>query len=1529
MLAPIGGPVSDAQDQTSWYVNDKPSLFGPSQYWWAGDAGKGYGSNNYVYTYGIAGESSADNWARWSMGRRVGRQEIQVYVPNTRATATVLYRIDIGGSRYSKRVAQRNAYGWTALGTYNVDGASVTITLSDNDASQHWNRDGYGSSSIGVDAMAMRCVSRCSTTQPTPAPTATPAPRDTRSVTLSLGADRPGCSDVSKPCRWLSASYGGFDGGRYSASCYWSTSRSSLGTSFASFNARTSRGADSTLCWFNGTPGRYLTAVVDGVRSNTIQFAGSPPEPEVDEPSRPRSLKASPDEDTVLVSWSPPSDDGGAAVSGYRVDLYRGSTRVDRKSLSGSARSATFEDLGFDTAYRVRVSARNSEGYGSTAVADFRTEARAQRQQQVVRSVTLSLGADRAGCSDVSKPCRWLSASYGGFDGGRYSASCYWSTSRSSLGTRFASFNARTAGGADSTLCWFNGTVGRYLTAVVDGVRSNTIQFAGTPPAPDPTATPTPTPSPTPAPEVDEPSRPRSVRASADAGSVDVSWSAPSDDGGAAVSGYRVDLYRGSTRVDRKSLSASARSASFTGLSSDTAYQVRVSARNSAGRGPTATASVRTDPAPRVVRSVSLSLGADRSGCSDTSKPCRWLSASYGGFDGGRYSASCYWSTSRSSLGTSFASFNARTAGGADSTLCWFNGTVGRYLTAVVDGVRSNTIQFAGTAPTPDPTSTPAPTPAPEADEPSRPRSVRASADADSVDVSWSAPSDNGGAAVSGYRVDLYRGSTRVDRKSLSASARSASFTGLSADTAYQVRVSARNSAGYGNRATTNIRTEAAPEETQRQESGPSIPSEPRNVRAEGAGENRATVSWAPPASNGGSTLTGYQIELFRGSTFVDRKSTSASTRSTNFSNLDPDTAYTVLVSAKNSQGLSNPQVAEFKTQAAKDTRTVTITLGANRSGCSDQSKPCRWLSATYSGFAPGSYRVQCYSSLSPNNLGTAFASFTTSRISGTNATLCWYNGTPGGYVTAVVDGVRSNTIQFAGTASVTVPGTPIDLRVDAGRNRVTVHWSPPYWGGGVAVSGFRVYLWKNDQLLTHEDLGATVSSWQFLDLLPSNQYIVGVSARNSAGFGPITRSINVRVSPVPTSPRDVRVDANSSTIFVEWQAPSDSGGSPITGYQLNILMFKGGKWQDWRSKNVPSWATSTTLANNPAGRKYKVQVIALNKDGASIESTVEVETMEISRQNPKKIRASDYQSRDSDRHLYGNWKRVGTHCNRWGWACNGGSFYFTDQKGAYVEWDLGDMQGKYTLHMNFPKGKNDEGRAVLLGSNLKWDIFERRHGSARYELAESFRNTITQEAEGWRHFTRRFEVDGEVRIRVTVLSGYVGVADIKIMLRDVLFEHQAIALAFCVAWNTGLDAKVRDFLRERSFHSWVLGDEEDNRSLQEIAQFNPDEPLRDQAKGAAYELLIRAVARLMLEIYDGEEQERVDRIFEACERKDGALKFSGLGWTSYSGWGKAAVEIAETIYQFSGQGEKCVALRANDIDVGCLPVVRRIQRAQ
>ena len=74
VLAPIAVSMpAQAQSQTNWHVNDNPSLFGPSQYWYWCNPGHGYGSNNCRFTYASGGESTATNWAQWNLGSRVGQ----------------------------------------------------------------------------------------------------------------------------------------------------------------------------------------------------------------------------------------------------------------------------------------------------------------------------------------------------------------------------------------------------------------------------------------------------------------------------------------------------------------------------------------------------------------------------------------------------------------------------------------------------------------------------------------------------------------------------------------------------------------------------------------------------------------------------------------------------------------------------------------------------------------------------------------------------------------------------------------------------------------------------------------------------------------------------------------------------------------------------------------------------------------------------------------------------------------------------------------------------------------------------------------------------------------------------------------------------------------------------------------------------------------------------------------------------------------------------------------------------------------
>ena len=216
-----------AQSQTSWHVNDNPTLHGPSAFWYAGEAGRGYGSNNYRYTYAIGGASEPDNWAEWWMGTRVGHQEIQVYVPSNHATATVKYHVTIAGTDGANSciftVAQRQISGWHTLGNCfavpnrHSEGKAV-IRLYDNDAVQNFQRDGKTWSSIGVDAVRMRCVSFCGASSPPP------PSQNERRLTISLGPDNSGdhyCPHKHLPCRWVNVTMDNFSAGTYWTRCVW------------------------------------------------------------------------------------------------------------------------------------------------------------------------------------------------------------------------------------------------------------------------------------------------------------------------------------------------------------------------------------------------------------------------------------------------------------------------------------------------------------------------------------------------------------------------------------------------------------------------------------------------------------------------------------------------------------------------------------------------------------------------------------------------------------------------------------------------------------------------------------------------------------------------------------------------------------------------------------------------------------------------------------------------------------------------------------------------------------------------------------------------------------------------------------------------------------------------------------------------------------------------------------------------------------------------------------------------------------
>jgi titin len=121
------------------------------------------------------------------------------------------------------------------------------------------------------------------------------------------------------------------------------------------------------------------------------------------------------------------------------------------------------------------------------------------------------------------------------------------------------------------------------------------------------------------------------------------------------------------------------------------------------------------------------------------------------------------------------------------------------------------------------------------------------------IAVSWSAPSSDGGASISSYRVEISSdGGTNWAIVASAVTARNFLVVGLTNGTPYQFRVTATNMIGAGASATSSV--SATPVTTS---------SAPTNLVAL-SGNGQVSLTWVAPVSNGGANITSYVIELSR-----------------------------------------------------------------------------------------------------------------------------------------------------------------------------------------------------------------------------------------------------------------------------------------------------------------------------------------------------------------------------------------------------------------------------------------------------------------------------------------------------------------------------------------------------------------------------------------------------------------------------------------------------------------------------------------
>ena len=313
--------------------------------------------------------------------------------------------------------------------------------------------------------------------------------------------------------------------------------------------------------------------------------------PEV--PGKPTNLMAEADGSTrIALSWDAPADDGGSAITGYRIEVSDdgGSNWSELEADTGDdGTSYTHEGLSPGDTRHYRVSAINAEGTSDASDSDSATTVAAGTCALnpgdlwcgVVTVADLGSGADGFGSTGGLSDTTF---SVGGRNYTIRQVSVGNSTSASPGTLLFSLHSVLDAADQARLELHVDGSGDTFAFSAIAGVGSSFI-WPGT--SLDWSSATTVTLRLRLAPEA--PGKPTNLVAEADGGTrIALSWEAPADDGGSAITGYRIEVSPDGSSGSWTELEADTgndgTSYTHTGLSPGDTRHYRVSAINAEGR---------------------------------------------------------------------------------------------------------------------------------------------------------------------------------------------------------------------------------------------------------------------------------------------------------------------------------------------------------------------------------------------------------------------------------------------------------------------------------------------------------------------------------------------------------------------------------------------------------------------------------------------------------------------------------------------------------------------------------------------------------------------------------------------------------------------------------------------------------------------------------------------------------------------------------------------------------------------------------
>lgn len=200
------------------------------------------------------------------------------------------------------------------------------------------------------------------------------------------------------------------------------------------------------------------------------------------------------------------------------------------------------------------------------------------------------------------------------------------------------------------------------------------------------------------------------------------------------------------------------------------------------------------------------------------------------------------------------------------------------------------------------------------------------------------------------------------------------------------------------------------------------------------------------------------------------------------------------------------------------------------------------------------------------------------------------------------IDTVRNvEALRFSNqTVQIQVPDAPTIGTATAASGSATVSWTGPAPNGGSAITSFEIVATPTSgpaPVVTRTGIARTALSGTVTGLVNGTTYTLQVRAVNQFGAGALSAASNaVTPAGLPGAPTAVAGIRGNTTVALSWTAPASDGGSPITGYQVQVRTGA----TVVRTENLTGAATSTTITGLINGTTYNFRVAAVNARGTS-----------------------------------------------------------------------------------------------------------------------------------------------------------------------------------------------------------------------------------------------------------------------------------------------------------------------------------------